>query len=134
MKSEIITCDMNKNGKLYKTLDIFLNDSQKDSLGVHTLCYVLIVLQKFIPLMLILDPNAGGEDFRLTKIVTKDRVCMVAKEKNKVIGILYKSKRFLSEWKDLDLPKDMIEMLSATKTKKELKSTLQKILNMKAFW
>lgn len=126
----IFTSD-EKESKIYKFFDFFIDDSQKESLLISGAFLLLAALSKSSYLKQeVMD---GGT---LIKVSSKEHVFIMSFDQNdKLLAILHRSKKgFLSSWIRIELPHDIQQMLGSLKNKKEAKKKLAKVMTMKAFW
>lgn len=132
--------DMNKESKIYKFFDVFLNDEQKDSLAV-TACVNLLWLACHAP---VVNKHVTREVFeggKLVRCVTKRHVCYIGFDGVKgtftpagKIEILYKPRKILGSWKELKLPPELSKLVSPTMRPSELRKAMNTIMSMKVFW
>ncbi|HEY5267586.1 MAG TPA: hypothetical protein VII94_00425 [Candidatus Saccharimonadales bacterium] len=124
----------------YKFCNHFLNDDQKES-------FITSCLVNSLSLLLSIKPIRKFEFFRdfygeyIIKVKTHTHIFMMACDEYSELhcnpekyGVLYKSRKFLSEWKLLELPEDVWKIIDSAKTKKEKKAALLKVMKIKAFW
>lgn len=120
-----------KESKIYKFFDFFIDDSQKESLLISGAFFLLSTLSRISYLKEeVMD---GGT---IIKVSSEDRIFIMSFDQNdKLLAVLYRLKNgFLSNWQRIELPPDIQKMLGSIKNKKEAKKKLAKVMTMKAFW
>lgn len=132
--------DMNKQSKIYRFFDVFLSDEQKDSLAV-TACVNLLWLACRAPGIHKHVTREVFEGGKLVRCVTKRHICYIGFDGGKgtcnpvgKVEILYKPKKILGSWKELNLPPELSKLVSPTMGRVELRKAMNTIMSMKVFW
>ena len=125
----------------FKLCDRFLNDDQKESLITSCLINSLSLL---LSIKAIRESDFFMREFhngQIIKVKTRTHIFMMAYDKYSALpynpdkcGVLYKSREFLSDWKRLELPDDIWQIIDSAKTKKDKEKALLKVMKIKAFW
>jgi hypothetical protein len=135
IKSHILSID---DGKIYKLLDLFLDDDQKDSLLINVVITIGVYAANIPFIRRFVDENNEFQNMRAIKTKVDDHIFVVAIDTDKKnIECFYRPKGFLSEWKDVSvgaISKDLEQNILASKSKKDIKRCLGKLLKLKAFW
>lgn len=130
-KLEPFFTEEEKETRLYRFVNFFLSDEQKESLILSifatifaTLSHVEVVRRQIM------------DDGKLIKASTSEhRLIMLATTENKVEQIFYRPRKgILVQWKVLKLPEDMWALIRKENNLKEVKKVIGKVMKMKAFW
>lgn len=122
-----------KDSRFYKLMDRFLTDDQKEDLLI-TLLINAMWIAFHIPIIRDMIRDEAMEGGYWFKCVTQNNVCFLGFDKGGgTLEILYKPRKLLGRWKELELPEDLEKMLSPYMSKANFKKTVNAIMNMKAF-
>ncbi len=133
--------DWKRDHWTYKLCDRFLNDNQKESLLTTCLINSLAMVLSIKPIRRSRFFMREFHNGQIIKVKTRTHVFMMAYDDYSELsynpdkcGVLYKSREFLSDWKRLELPEDIWQIIDSAKTKKTKEKALLKVMKIKAFW
>lgn len=125
---------LHQEDRLYKILHPFLNDNQKDSLILNFLIMLGIIIMSNKFLRNKMDPTGEFSGIKIIKLKTGKSLVVVTVDNKSRVDCFIKDGSFLAEWREVTIPEDLCNILRATKTKKDTKIALQKLMKLKAFW